>query len=584
MFKNSRSLSPILGVLLLSLVSIIFAVVFLKLSSVYSVATPPNVVLSVSATYYRNTEEGKIILTHKGGDPIDLRDLAITIESIGRNEKLNIRFGSGFTDLRGYYYRLNTFATNPRSHDPKDVVFSNLVFTKDENGINYKWGLGGPRNDLKDYFGVVWIGRLSVSESGVYTFYLTSDDGSWLWIDGKLIIDNGGLHADRTVSKSLFLSAGVHTVKVKMFEWSGYATCILEWSGKNVSRQPIPRVVNIPKYVLSVEDSVSFDVRIPLSQIIHVTVVHVPSNTILLDKNIKVNLMNKAILRGIKAYYYTDERWNKLAKVRVENRIWYADSASHWSSDIPNWPGPIIGKTDEFSVRWVGYLYVPEDGDYTFYLTSDDGSWLWIDGNLVVDNGGLHAPREKSATVHLKKGYHPIEVRFFENHGGAVVRLEWERKVERTPEKKFLNATWEAYYYSDESWSNLVNVTTHSRIRFADFASHWPSDIPNWPKPIVGKTDEFSVNFSAKIYLHEGDYTFYLTSDDGSWLYIDGRLVIDNGGLHAPRERSGSVHLSEGYHRFDVRMFEHHGGAVIYLQYAKGAFGRQPVTSFYHSR
>ena len=239
MFKNSRSLSPILGVLLLSLVSIIFAVVLLKLSSVYSVATPPNVVLSVSATYYRNTEEGKIILTHKGGDPIDLRDLAITIESIGRNEKLNIRFGSGFTDLRGYYYRLNTFATNPRSHDPKDVVFSNLVFTKDENGINYKWGLGGPRNDLKDYFGVVWIGRLSVSESGVYTFYLTSDDGSWLYIDGRLVIDNGGLHAPRERSGSVHLSEGYHRFDVRMFEHHGGAVIYLQYAKGAFGRQPV---------------------------------------------------------------------------------------------------------------------------------------------------------------------------------------------------------------------------------------------------------------------------------------------------------------------------------------------------------
>ncbi len=583
MIKNLKAMSPILGILLLSLVSIVFAMIFLKFASLHEINTP-NSILSVSATYYPNTGEGVVFLCHKGGNPIDLRNIDILIKSNETSESLKLKFGSGFTYLKGFYYRLNVTATNPGSHNPNDVVFSNLVFARDENKIDYKWGRDGPSNNLKDYFGVIWIGRLSVTESGLYTFYLTSDDGSWLWIDGKLIIDNGGLHADRTVSKTVFLTAGVHSVKVKMFEWTGYATCVLEWKGKNLSRQPISRVVNLPKYILSVEDCVSFEIHFPLSPIVHVTITHIPSHTVLLSKDIRVEFRNKAILKGIKAYYYTDEHWSNLAKVRIENEIWYADSASGWSSDIPNWPAPIIGKTDEFSVKWVGYLYVSESGNYTFYLTSDDGSWLWIDGNLIIDNGGLHAPREKSATVYLTKGFHPIEIKFFEHHGGAVIRLEWERKVEQTPEKDFLNATWRAYYYSDESWRNIVNVTTHSRIRFADFASHWPSDIPNWPAPIIGKTDEFSVNFSADIYFHEGDYTFYLTSDDGSWLYIDGKLVVDNGGLHAPREKSGSVHLSEGRHHFEVKMFEHFGGAVIYLQYSKGAFGRRPVTSLYHTK
>lgn len=37
---------------------------------------------------------------------------------------------------------------------------------------------------------------------------------------------------------------------------------------------------------------------------------------------------------------------------------------------------------------WSGYLIVTKPGDYTFYLSSSDGSQLYIDGALVVDNGG----------------------------------------------------------------------------------------------------------------------------------------------------------------------------------------------------
>ena len=581
---NSRGISPIVGVLMLIVFIVITAGVLTNpaILSKLKGETPPNTILDVSAVYYSNTNELKLILTHKGGDPLDLRKVKITVSSKEGSEKLNLKFGSGLISLKGYYYRLDTSATNPNSHNPDDIVFSELVFVKDEESINYHWGRDGPSETLKDYFGVNWTGQLKVEESGEYTFYLTSDDGSWLWIDGKLVIDNGGLHAAKTVSAKVYLSKGVHEIRVKMFEWGGDAVCILEWEGKNVTRQIIPKIKQISKYILTVEDSVSFPLHFPAVSTIHVVITHIPSSTIIFKKDITVRTSSKAFLKGLKAYYYTDEFWSKLANVTVEERIWYADSTSGWQSDIPDWPKPIIGKTDSFSVKWVGYLYVPGEGDYIFYLTSDDGSWLYIDGQLVINNGGLHGPKEESATVHLTKGYHQIEVKMFEHYGGAVIRLEWEKKQTQTPVKEFLNATWKAYYYTNENWQNLANTTVHSRIRFADYRSGWQSDIPNWPQPIIGETDTFSVNFSADVYLPEGDYTFYLISDDGSWLWIDGKLVVDNSGLHPPRERSGSVHLSEGTHHFEVKMFEHYGGAVVYLQYSSGVFGRQPVTSFYH--
>ena len=44
---------------------------------------------------------------------------------------------------------------------------------------------------------------------------------------------------------------------------------------------------------------------------------------------------------------------------------------------------------DVFSARWSGYLFVNRAGVYTFALTSDDGSNLYLDGRLVVENGRL---------------------------------------------------------------------------------------------------------------------------------------------------------------------------------------------------
>ena len=73
-----------------------------------------------------------------------------------------------------------------------------------------------------------------------------------------------------------------------------------------------------------------------------------------------------------------------------------------------------------------GFIRVPRKGIYTFFLTSDDGSSLQIDGQMVVDNDGYHSMLERQGQVALHRGWHPLEVRYFQGGGGAAVRLEIE--------------------------------------------------------------------------------------------------------------------------------------------------------------
>lgn len=70
-----------------------------------------------------------------------------------------------------------------------------------------------------------------------------------------------------------------------------------------------------------------------------------------------------------------------------------------------------------------GYIEVPTDDIYTFFLTSDDGSTLVIDQDTVVDNNGPHAPKEVIGQKALSKGYHPIKVEYFD-HNGGMLKLE----------------------------------------------------------------------------------------------------------------------------------------------------------------
>lgn len=75
-------------------------------------------------------------------------------------------------------------------------------------------------------------------------------------------------------------------------------------------------------------------------------------------------------------------------------------------------------KSDNFGFRYTGYINITTAGNYTFYTNSDDGSKLYINNNLVVNNDGAHAAQERSGTVYLPVGKHAIKVDFFEAAGG----------------------------------------------------------------------------------------------------------------------------------------------------------------------
>ena len=72
---------------------------------------------------------------------------------------------------------------------------------------------------------------------------------------------------------------------------------------------------------------------------------------------------------------------------------------------------------DNFVVRFTNTLNINSTGSYTFYTGSDDGSVLYIDGQLVVNNDGAHSFAEKSGVISLSAGAHVIQVDFFENTG-----------------------------------------------------------------------------------------------------------------------------------------------------------------------
>jgi len=86
-------------------------------------------------------------------------------------------------------------------------------------------------------------------------------------------------------------------------------------------------------------------------------------------------------------------------------------------------------REDYYGLEFNGYVKILEEGSYTFYLTSDDGSRLFINEKLIIDNDGTHGMEEKKNSVALAKGYHTIKIIYFEKkYGqGLNVRLRSEK-------------------------------------------------------------------------------------------------------------------------------------------------------------
>lgn len=78
-----------------------------------------------------------------------------------------------------------------------------------------------------------------------------------------------------------------------------------------------------------------------------------------------------------------------------------------------------------YIIRIVGTLDVKNTGDFTFDARSDDGSRIYIDDVLVVENWYQQSPTTRSGTINLARGQHKIEFWYYENSGGEFMQFNW---------------------------------------------------------------------------------------------------------------------------------------------------------------
>ncbi len=110
--------------------------------------------------------------------------------------------------------------------------------------ITADWNLAPPES-----FRGRWFGYLAIGRPGTYTFATTSDDGSTVTIDGRLVVDNGGVHGPQTQTGTIPLEPGSHFVLIEYFQSGGAYEMRWAWAPQGKELSPVPAWLLSPRRI-----------------------------------------------------------------------------------------------------------------------------------------------------------------------------------------------------------------------------------------------------------------------------------------------------------------------------------------------
>ena len=123
------------------------------------------------------------------------------------------------------------------------------------------------------------------------------------------------------------------------------------------------------------------------------------------------------VVNGIQ-YSYFEGEWNLLPD--------FAKLKAAKSGTLANFDLSPRAQPEYFGLEYSGYVRIPEDGVYSFFVASDDGSRLYVDNKPLIDNDGLHGMVERKGVAALSAGLHPLVVQYFQKGGGRDIKVSLE--------------------------------------------------------------------------------------------------------------------------------------------------------------
>jgi len=254
----------------------------------------------------------------------------------------------------------------------------------------------------------------------------------------------------------------------------------------------------------------------------------------------------------------------------------------------------IFGARDHFAVQFTGYLRIHRDGVYTFYSLSDAGSALWIGDQVVVNNDGLHAERERSGEILLRKGLHRITINYFDKSGDEILKIYYSgpgfHKTFLSPNNLF-HEDGRPAVRARSTIPGLI-ASFYSGPFYGASEDHWYSQkiVAGEPKAVdivdeptlklnVLKANRLGLlQFKGFIEVtRPGLYLFYFDADRDGAMWVSDRQIIDNDKSYNPKRRVGYIPLMAGKHKVRINYFETGKGKRLNLQYRGPILAKQAI-------
>ena len=408
--------------------------------------------------------------------------------------------GSG-TGLTGRYYDNSSNTYNTSDPSPAAGTYANgainflpadLKETKVDATINYNTGTSGnlwftqggkPSTSFvdADYHSIVWTGFVEALYSETYTFYVTANSGSRLWVNGvKLLADTAwSSNSAQEVSGTIALQAGrLYPIQLECHDETGNSQAEMRWSSASQLKGIIPStrlypVVSVPPVVSSPPFAVGF-IGGPMS--LQVSATNAPTGFAAGGLPAGLTMSSTGLISGVPTgsggLHFVNLTASNAAGTGSQQLTLLIIQAGGgltrdvWSGqttaslvDLPLAATPTTTSTttefsapandgDSFGERLSGYLTAPTTGTYTFFLTTEDENaelWLSADddpsrllkrsflANTTAAGNYAVATSQKSLGIKLQAGKrYYVETRRKETTGNDQLTIGWSKPGEST--------------------------------------------------------------------------------------------------------------------------------------------------------
>ncbi len=508
--------------------------------------------------------------------------------------------------------------------------FGALQYTEANQTIDFDWGTLSPNTDKlgNDQFSVRWSGQIMPLYSEEYTFYTNSDDGVKLIINGETIIDGFATDGAPERNGKITLTAGQkYDIKLEYGEKGGNAFCTLDWESTSQARQVVPRdqLFSHPSSVGGVTfyddcnyQGIGAGLYAGNFTLADLVLKGIPDN----------NISSVKVAKGYKAIAYTDDNFtgeslsvtadksclatghfdNKISSIKVvangitnmEGPFFLKNRNSGLYIDVVGGPGntydgPNIQQWNIASSTNQSFRFI-NNGDGTVHLQAVHSGKVVSAMGMLNGTGFKQSAYAGLATQKfiLLKNASDNYYKIFVASTGKLIDVENASTkpdvlLMQNDDTDQLSAQWELVSAPDvPAGGDGLTGNYFAGMNFETplFTRRDPVIYFNWDQGAPGSnmnTDGYSIRWTGKIKpKYDGEYTFYITSDNGRRLWVNDQLIIDKWINDWAVEYSGTITLTADQ-KYDIKLeyFEDGGGADIALSWSHASQPQQIIPEVY---